>query len=131
MLEELDRDVLERPVVQGQPHRHGEQIQRVHRHPRRGVGLLEVSHVGRDTRAIDRGDVVQSHEAALEQVVVPVILVVRPPGEVDQQFVKDPGQEAVVRAAVEVEDPQRGPSVHRRVYVGEVPLVRRNLAVGM
>ena len=78
---------------------------------------------------VERGDVVQAHEAALEQVVPAVVLVVDPPGEVDQQLVEDPGQEGEVGAAVDLEHPQRRPGVHRRVDVGEVPLVGRDLPV--
>ena len=75
--------------------------------------------------AVDRADVVQAEEAALEDVVAVGVLAVDPPGEVDQQLVEDPGQEIEVAAAVDGEHLQRRPRVHRRVDIPEVPLIRR------
>ena len=48
-----------------------------------------------------------------------------------QQLVEDPLEEVVVAPAVDLEDAQRGPRVHRRVDVAERPLVGRDLAVGV
>ena len=95
---------------------------RVARHPAGAVGLLEPSGDGQ-VRAVDRADVVQAHEPALEQVRALGVLAVDPPGEVDQQLVEHAGQEVQVVPAVEDEHLQRGPGVHRRVDVAEVPLV--------
>ena len=82
-------------------------------------------------RAVERPDVVEPEEAALEEVVPVGVLAVDPPGEVEQQLVEDPLEEVVVLAAVDLEDPQRRPGVHRRVDVAERPLVGRELAVGV
>src|ERR1022692_2533668 len=73
---------------------------------------------------VDRADVVQAEEAALEEVVAFGFFPVDPPGEVDQQLVEDPAEEADVAAAVDGEYLQRGPRLHRRVHVAEVPFVR-------
>ena len=60
---------------------------------------------------------------------------VDPPGEVDQQLVEALLQELPVRLAraapLHVVDAPDRPGVHRRVQVGELPLVGRNLAVGV
>ena len=96
--------------------------QRVERHPPGGVGLLE-DRARRQVGAVDRADVVQAEEAALEQVVAERVLPVHPPGEVDQQLVEDPGEEVEVLPAVEREHLKRRPRLDRRVDVAEVPLV--------
>ena len=95
---------------------------RVEAHPAGGVGLLQDA-ADRQVRAVDRADVVQAEEAALEQVVALGVLPVDPPGEVDQQLVEDPADEVDVAAAVDREHLQRRPGLHRRVDVAEVPLV--------
>ena len=95
---------------------------RVERHPAGGVRLLQ--RVARwQVGAVDRADVVEPEEAALEQVVALGVLPVDPPGEVDQELVEDAAQEVQVAAAVDGEHLQRRPRLHRRVDVGEVPLI--------
>ena len=62
------------------------------------------------------------------------ILAVDPPVEVQHQRLERPFQEAHVGAAerpLHLVEVQRGPGVHRRIHVAEVPLVGRYLAVGM
>ena len=129
VLEELEHEVgrraLARPVEDRRDAAHG---QRVERHPAGGVGLLEPA-ADRQVRAVDRPDVVEAEEAALEQVRTVGVLAVDPPREVDEQLVEDLAQEVEVAAAVDGEDLQRRPRLHRRVDVAEVPLVRRQRAV--
>ena len=72
-------------------------------HPAGGVGLLQRA-ADREVRAVDRADVVQPQEAALEKVVAVGVLAVDPPGEVDQELVEDPAEELDVAAAVDGED---------------------------
>ena len=48
-------------------------------------------------RAVDRADVVEPEEAALEHVVALGVLAVDPPREVEQQLVEDPLEEVEVR----------------------------------
>ena len=45
--------------------------------------------IGQRRRAVDRADVVEAEEAALEHVVALGVLAVDPPGEVEQQLVED------------------------------------------
>ena len=64
------------------------------------------------------------------------VLAVDPPGEVQHQLVEDALQERQVAAvaallAVDLEDAPGRPGVDRRVDVAEVPLVGRQLAVGV
>jgi len=131
MLEEFQDQVLRLaaagPVQGAGDAEHG---QRVGAHPAGGVGLLQQV-AGRQVGAVDRADVVQAEEAALEHVVAPGVFHVHPPGEVDQELVEDQGQEVQVAAAVDGEDLQRRPRVHRRVHVAEVPLVGRERPVRM
>ena len=128
MLEELRRQVLVRPVVLGEDERQLEQVLAVHRHPRRAVGLLEDPQHRQD-RPVERPDVVEAEEAALEDVVALGVLAVHPPGEVQEQLVEDPLEEVGVLGAVDLEHPQGGPGVHRRVDVAELPLIGGQLPV--
>ena len=129
MLQELHHQVLRLAAAgPGQGAGDGEHRQRVGAHPAGGVGLLQ-GVAGRQVGAVDRADVVQAEEAALEDVVAPGVFPVHPPGEVDQELVEDPGQEVEVAAAVDGPDLQRRPGVHRRVDVAEIPLIRRQRPV--
>ena len=69
------------------------------------------------------------------KTLLPCVLAVDPPGEVQQQLVEDALEELDValagRALLDRVDEQRGPGVHGRVDVAEVPLVGGDLAVGV
>ena len=118
---------LGRPVEQRRDRRHREGVRR---HPPRRVGLLE--HVAvREVRPVDRADVVEAEEAALEHVRAVGVEPVHPPGEVDEQLVEDAAQKCHVGAAVDHEHLQCSPRLHRRVDVVEGPLVRGERAVRM
>ena len=131
MLEELQHQVLRLAAAgPAQGTGDGGHGQRVGAHPAGGVGLLQ-GVAGRQVGAVDRADVVQAEEAALEQVVALGVLPVHPPGEVDQELVEDPGQEVQVAAAVDGPHLQRRPGVDRRVDVAEVPLIGRQRPVGV
>ena len=101
---------------------------RVEGHPAGGVGLLQGA-AGRQVRAVDRADVVQAEESALEHVAAARVLPVDPPGEVDQQLVEQPAEEVHVAALIDREHLERGPRLHRRVDVAEVPFVGRERPV--
>ena len=131
MLEELGREVGVPPVVVGQHHRDLQQVQRVAGHPRGTVALLQHPGYRQVAGPVERPDVVQPEEAALEDVVAARVLAVHPPGEVHQQLVQHPLEEREVAGPVDLEDLQRRPGVHRRVHVVEGPLVGRQLPVGV
>ena len=105
------------------------------RHPGGAVGLLEVA-AGRQRRAaVEDADVVEAEEAALEHVPAVAVLAVDPPGEVEQQLLEDALEQLAVALAADLRlalvGEDRGPGVDGRVDVAEVPLVGRDLAVGV
>ena len=121
--EELEDQIVARPLAAPVEHdRDGGHGDGVERHPAGRVRLLQGAADGQ-VGPVDRADVVQPKEPALEQVVALGVLPVHPPGEVDQQLVEDPAQEGQVARAVDGEHLQRGPGLHRRVHVAEIPLV--------
>ena len=130
-LEERGRQVVEGVVVPsqllGDPH----EPEAHEGHPGGGVGLLEAPTCGDLSGPVEHPDVVHAEEPALEQVRPLGVLAVHPPGEAHQQLAQYPGEEvAVPRTIAQVDLPCR-PRVYRRVHVGEGPLVRRQLPVGV
>ena len=95
--------------------------------------------VGQRLAAVEHADVVEAEKAALENVPALRVLAVDPPGEVQQQLVKDAFEKrevaGIVRVffasllAVNLKHAPRGPGVHRRVHVAERPFVGGQLAV--
>ncbi len=68
VLEEFGRDVLVDRIVLRQFQRDAHQVQAIHRHPARAVGLVDVA-AGRQRRAaVEDADVVEAEEAALENL---------------------------------------------------------------
>ncbi len=102
-------------------------------HPARRVRLLENRASRQLLRSVEQRDVVEPEKAALEDVVALAVDLVDPPGEVDQQLVEAALEERAIglaRAdAVHVVDTPDRPRMHRRIEVGELPLVRRDLPV--
>ena len=135
VLEKLARDILINPVLPGQHESDPHQVQRVHRHPRRAIGLVERAAGRQRLAAVKQRDVVQAQEATLEDVAVIRVLAVHPPGEVEHQLVKNTLQKLAVAGARQLtfkaKDAQRRPGMDRRVHVAERPLVGRQLPVGM
>ena len=80
-------------------------------------------------RTVDRADVIQAEESALEHVAAVRVLPVDPPGEVDQQLVEQPAEEIEVASLIDREHLECGPRLHRRVDVAEVPFVGRERPV--
>jgi hypothetical protein len=126
VLEELRRHVLVDAIDRRQLERDAQHVERVHRHPAGGVGLIEHSARGQRRVAVEHADVVEPEEAALKHVAPVGVLAVHPPGEVEQQLVEDALEERIVGAAAAIalvlEDAQRRPGVHRRIDVAERPL---------
>ena len=134
VLEELRRYILVAVVLLRELERDCEQVQAVHAHPARRVGLLEEASGGeRRVRAIEDADVVETEEAAFEDVVPCGVLAIHPPREIEHQLVKHALEEVAVRAAgippIDLVHAQRRPRVDGRVHVAELPLVGRELAV--
>ena len=130
MLDELEGDLLVHRVVFAQDQGHLQHVLAVERHPGGAVRLLQRAARGQLRAAVEDADVVEAQKAAGEDVAPRWILAVDPPVEVQHQSLKRAFQESQVRPAqlplipVQVE---RGPGVHRRIDVAEVPLVGGNL----
>ncbi len=123
MFQELEDEVVGRSAARAVEDR-GDRRHRecVERHPAGGVGLFEPA-TDRQVGAVDRADVVEAEEATFEQVRPVGVLEVDPPGEVHEQLVEHPLEEVDVLCSVDGEHLERGPRLHRRVDVAEVPFV--------
>ena len=130
VLEELEDEVVGGPLA-----RAGRGCRRCRPSPARRSAIQPVASDCSSDAAdgqvgtVDRADVVEPEEAALEEVGAVGVLEVHPPREVDEQLVEDPAEEVEVAAAVDGEHLERGPRLHGRVDVAEVPLVRGQRAV--
>src|SRR5262249_19037511 len=135
VLEELDGEALVNLVLLRQLQRDAHQVKAEESHPSGGVGLFENGSAGQALTAIDDGDVVESEEATFEDIVALAVDLVHPPCEVDEKFVETLLQKLLVADTVTfqisvVDAPDR-PRMHRRIQIGELPFVRRNLSVGV
>src|SRR5215475_1147509 len=85
--------------------------------------------------AIKSADVVHPKKAALEEVLAQSVLSINPPCEVQKHLLKDPLHECVVSypgaLALDIEDCPRSQRQDRRVNIVEIPLVSRDLSVGV
>src|SRR5215467_3775976 len=85
--------------------------------------------------AIKSTDVIHPQKAALEDVLAQSVLSVDPPGEVQKHLLKDTPHECVVSypgtLALGIEDCPRRQGQDRRIDIVEVPLVSRDLSVGV
>ena len=123
-------------VVQAQFQGDAHHIQRIHRHPGRTVGLIDVPPGRQWLAAIEDADIVESEEPALKNIEFLDVFTVNPPGKVEHHLVEDlfkKGEIAVASAlgTFHLEDTPAGPGVDRRIDITEIPLIRRQLAVGM
>ena len=139
VIQVVDREilVLRAARLKGQLDRDLEEVGGIHRHPGRGVGLIQ-GDVRGNTAAVQDADVVQSQETTLEDVVAFGVFTVHPPGEVDLQLGEHVGQKIQilgVRGLLALLEPavygKACPPRHGWVHVTEFPLVGRNLSIGM
>ncbi len=135
MLEELGRDVLVAGVVLRELYGYREHVEAVHAHPACAVRLLEY-HARRELGVpVEYAYVVEPEEPSLEYVLPLGVLPVDPPGEIEEELLKDPLQEMDVLPSVHlvlnVVNPPGGPGVHGGVDVTERPFVCGYLAVGV
>ena len=98
LLVALDRDVLVVGVLGRELERHHRHVEREHRHPAGGVGLLQRVARRQRLRAVVHGDVVEAEEAAFEHAVAVGVLAVQPPRVVEQQLVHAPAAGSRCRA---------------------------------
>src|SRR6202034_555133 len=85
--------------------------------------------------AVEDADIIESQEAAFENVLAEAVLAINPPSKVQEQLAEGGFQEIKIsRAAprhVATVEEQGSPGVDGRIDVAEVPFVSGNLTVGM
>ena len=135
VLEELAGNILVSRIMLRQLSCDGEHVQTVHAHPTRAVRLLDRPARRQGLGAVKHADIIKTEEPTFEHVHALRILAVHPPGEVQQQLVKDLLQEPTVRLAsnpvLDLVDSPCRPRMDRRVGIAESPLVGGNLPIGM
>ena len=134
MLDELKRDFFVSRVGFGQDQGDLQHVLAVKRHPCRPICLLERSTGGELCAAVEYADVVQAQKSPGEHVAPRRVLPVDPPVEIQHQSLKHTFQKTQVRPAkflLHFEERERGPRVHRRIYIAEVPLVGGHLPIGV
>src|SRR5277367_1467968 len=134
MLYEAKGDFLVHGVVLCQNKRNLQHVLAVESHPRRAIRLVEMPTGGELSTAIEHANIVQPEESSREDIPSLRVFSVDPPVEVQHQTLKRTLQEAQVRPAqffLDVEKKQRRPGMHWRIHITEVPLVGRDLSVGM
>ena len=133
MLPELAGNIFVGRILTRQFQGDGQQVQAVHRHPARAVGLLDILPARQRSAAVEQPDVIQAQKAALKDVVALGVLAVHPPGEIQQHLMEDALQEGPIRLApallFDLVDTPGGPGMNRRVDVAEGPFVGGKLAV--
>ena len=98
VLEELGGEILVRRVFARELQGHGQHRVAVERHPGGAVGLLQMAAGRQRAGTVEDADVVESEEAAGEEVPSLRVLPVDPPGEVEQQLLERALEERVDRA---------------------------------
>src|SRR6476620_3331462 len=89
VLKKLTGYVLVGGIVFGQFQRYGQHVEAVHSHPAGAVGLFQMPAGGQRRGPLKKTYVVDSEKAALKNIGAVGIFAVDPPGEVQQQLVKD------------------------------------------
>jgi hypothetical protein len=115
-----------------------QQVEAEHRHPAGAIGLVDEAAGRQGLAAVEAADVVESQEATLEDIASLFVLAIDPPGEVEQQLLKNAFEKHQVAGvgrvamlsltalpAIDLEDAKRRPGVHRRIDIAELPLVGR------
>src|SRR4029077_13706335 len=102
VLEKFGRDVFVDMVGERQLERNAHQVERVHRHARSAVSLVDVAAVRQRFVAVEYADVVEPQKPALENISALDVLAVDPPGEVEHQLMKDAFEKTPVALAAAV-----------------------------
>src|SRR5271154_6558561 len=99
MLKELCRHILVNMVGRRQFQCNPHQIERVHRHPGGGIGLVDMAAGRQILAAVEDADVVEAEKTALKDVAALGVPAVDPPGEIQHQLVKDAPEKCPVALA--------------------------------
>jgi len=127
MANKLDTHLYVGRVLQSQLYGDLKHVLAKERHPSGAVGLLQVPTGRQRGAAVEDAYVVQPEEATFEGVVAGAVLTIDPPGEIEQQLLEGalepleitPAAPGLLQAIGE----DRGPGMHWRVDIAEVPLV--------
>ena len=119
--------------------RDAQQVQAIHRHPARAVGLIDKAAGGQRGAAVEHTDVIEAEETTLKNISSLRVLAVDPPGEIQKQFMEDAFKKFHVTfvmlvnftamLAIHLEHAPRRPRVDGRIHISERPFVGRQLAV--
>src|SRR6516164_6838688 len=135
VFEELGSDVFIHVVLERELKGDAHQVERVHRHPRRAVSLINVTPARQRFVPVEYPDVVEPQKPALKDISALDILTIDPPGEVKHQPVEDTFEKIPVTLAAMLAvyfiNPPRRPSVHRRIDITERPFISGQLAIGV
>lgn len=134
VFEEFAGDVFVGGALEGEFEGDGEHGEAVEAHPCGAVGLVEVAAFGEGVGAVEDADVIEAEEASAEDVASVDVFAVYPPVEVEEEFLEGAFEEEEVALAFfggDFVDAPDGPGVDGWVYVGEVPFVGGELAVGV
>src|SRR6516225_1330729 len=129
MFEELAGHTFISGVLTSEFERYSKHVQAVHAHPAGAVGLFKVTAGGERSRSVEYADVVETKEAALENVHTFGILAIHPPGEIQQKFVERTFEEIAVGFAadafLDLVNAPGCPSVNRRIHIAKGPFISR------
>src|SRR5438105_4075547 len=133
MLEELRRDVFVNRILARELERGPHHVEAKHSHPARAIALLEMAAVRQGRAPIEDADVIETEEAALENIFPFGVFPVHPPGEGDEELVENGFEEITIAFArlflFDFVNAPRGPANHRRIDVAEIPFVGGDLAI--
>jgi hypothetical protein len=88
MLEEFGRDVFVDMIFHRKLERDAHQVEGMHRHPCRSVGLIDVSSGGQRRGAVEDPDIVQAQKAALKNLAPVRVLTIDPPVEIQALYIQ-------------------------------------------
>ena len=133
VFEEFAGDVFVGGIFFGKFESDGQHVQAKHGHPAGAVRLLEMPAGRQRRRTIKHPDIVKTEESALENIHAIGIFAVDPPGEIEQQLVKNFFEKAAVgdaaHSALDFVNAPRRPSMHRRIYIAKRPLICGKLPI--
>ncbi|KAH3661380.1 hypothetical protein OGAPHI_006787 [Ogataea philodendri] len=94
---------------------------------------LEQLHISRRLGSVEQTDVVKTKETSFENTISVRIFSIHPPCKVDHKLQEHTLQKLPVLSTIhlflDLVDPVGGPGLNRRVGIGKVPLIRRDLAL--
>src|ERR1700739_4591261 len=99
MLKKFAGDIFISGIVLCKLQRDRQHVQALHTHPASAVGLLEVSAGWQGSGSVKNSDIVETQKAALEDIGAIRIFPIHPPGEIQEQFVKNFFEEPTISDA--------------------------------